>query len=180
MPKIIIADEYEHMRGKTILKAAYPELFEEILWVLQNTNIPMPSKTSREKTKSEALVFSGKDFNKPLSASFKTKDWKKRKIRFTKEHRYGIEVDFTKGLVGIEVQFGKYSFVHHDFNKFLYLFKNRENPIDVGVEIVPVKNLQKQFYTGPASFESVIASLKSLQRNDPPVPLWIIGIDLED
>ena len=51
------------------------------------------------------------------------------------------QTDFVKDRVAIEVQFGKYSFVAYDlFVKHLAFYMG--DKIDVGIEILPMKQLQ--------------------------------------
>jgi hypothetical protein len=124
------------------------------------------------------LIYSGKDFNKPLTEAFRSHGWARRRINFS--NRNYIDLDLCKDRIALEMQFGKYSFVPHNFAKFQYLFEvgDKNLEIDVGVEIVPSKPLAQQMYTGPANFESVVSLVRKLGRNRPPIPLWIIGIDV--
>ena len=180
MPRIIITDCYSHMFGGSVLADLYPDLRDEILDILRTTPIAPASKISREKTKIGRVVWSGNDFNDPLFAEFRRRGWENRRFYYPGQAQYYIDVDYCKGRVSVEVQFGKYSFVQHDFSKFRYLFELAEEDkrIDVGVEIVPSANLQRQMYTGPANFESVVASMQAHSRNDPPLPIWLLGIDV--
>jgi len=102
-------------------------------------------------------------------------------VHYPGQSRFYIDVDFAKAQLAVEVQFGKYAFVQHDFAKFRYLFETSEPSlrIDVGIEVIPSASLQKKMYSGPASFESVTTSLLAHARNDPAVPLWILAIDVK-
>lgn len=179
MPTLTIAKEYSHLFGKTVIGHLHPALHDEIIRVLTNTVIPPMTKPSKEKTKVGQLVYRGPDFNQPLTDALKAAGWAPRRLQYDPEQSYSITVDFAKGGVGLELQFGKYSFVQHDFYKFQYMFQARvQGNIDVGVEVVAVANLQRRMYTGPASFESVEAALRAHARNEPPVPIWLIGVDV--
>lgn len=169
------------MFGEAILDQLYPQLKSELLRILTGTPIAPASKQSREKTKQGRIVWSGKDFNKPLTAAFREAAWQKRKIHYSDQTKFFIDVDFAKAGVAIEVQFGKYSFVQHDFSKFRYMFEEQDptRRIDVGIEVVPSANLQRQMATGPANFDSVIAWLRAHARNDPAVPIWVIAIEVK-
>lgn len=181
MPSLQIVDSYSHMFGEAVLDQMHPSLKHEVVRVITSANIPAATKRSKEKTKRGRTVWSGKDFNGPLGAALRGLGWEKRKVYFPDQDRYFIEVDFAKSRVALEIQFGKYAFVQHDFSKFRYLFEEREEKrrIDVGVEIVPSASLQRRMYTGPASFESVVASLLAHARNDPAVPVWLLAIDVQ-
>lgn len=180
MPHLKITVTYSHMFGEQILDKLHPELKQEVIHVVEAAEIALASKKSREKTKLGKTVWSGKDFNDPLASELRKKGWTRRKEFFGNAGRYFIDVDFCKGGVALEIQFGKYAFVQHDFSKFRYLFERKgEDAIDVGIEVVPSAALQRKMYTGPANFESVVASLMAHSRNDPAVPIWLIGIDIE-
>lgn len=180
MPHVQIVDSYSHMFGEAVLDQVHAALKEEVIQTLTTTPIQRATKTSREKTKHGKIVWSGKDFNDPLGAEFRRGSWDKRKVYYPNQSRYFIDVDYCRGQVAVEIQFGKYAFVQHDFSKFRYLFEedNDEYRIDVGIEVVPSAALQRQMYTGPANFESVVASLLAHARNDPAVPVWLLAIDV--
>ncbi len=126
-------------------------------------------------------MWSGKDFNNPLKAALQSQSWDKRKVHYPGQKRFYIDVDFAKGQVAVEIQFGKYAFVQHDFAKFRYLFEIDDPTlrIDVGIEVVPSASLQRKMYSGVANFDSVTTSLLAHARNDPAVPLWILAIDVK-
>jgi hypothetical protein len=170
------------MFGEQVLVGLHPDIQAEILHILGSTPIPPSSKISHERTKGGQVVWSGKDFNGPLGQEFRRRGWQRRKFYYPGQTQYFIDVDFCKARVSVEAQFGKYAFVQHDFAKFRYLFEaaEQDTSIDVGVEVVPCAALQRRMYTGPANFESVVASMKAHGRNDPPVPIWVVAIDVVD
>lgn len=168
------------MFGEAVLDQLHSALKREVVDVLTTTPIGERTKPSAEKTKHGLLVWSGKDFNVPLGSAFRDRGWTKRKVFFPEQRRYFIDVDYCKDEVAVEIQFGKYAFVQHDFSKFRYLFEaTGDGRIDVGVEVVPSATLQRQMYTGPANFESVVASLRAHARNDPAVPVWLLAIEVD-
>ncbi|MEX0787080.1 MAG: BglII/BstYI family type II restriction endonuclease [Dehalococcoidia bacterium] len=177
----MITDTYSHMFGEAVLDSLHSSLKKEVEDIVTSTPIPQASKQSKEKTKAGRTVWSGKDFNRPLEASFRGQGWERRKIYFPEQTRYYIDVDFAKDGVAVEIQFGKYAFVQHDFSKFRYLFEegDEKRRINVGIEVVPSAALQKRMYTGPANFDSVVASLLAHARNDPAVPVWLLAIDVK-
>lgn len=85
------------------------------------------------------------------------------------------QTDFVKDRVHIEVQFGKYSFVAYDlFVKHVAFFVGRK--IDVGIEILPMKELQSMMSSGVAYYEGELYNLLRQGRSTPAVPLVLIGI----
>ena len=78
--------------------------------------------------------------------------------------------------MAIEVQFGKYPFVAFDlFVKHLAFFVG--DAIDVGIEILPMKNLQSQMSSGVGYYEGELYNVIRQGRGVPAVPLIIIGIE---
>jgi hypothetical protein len=63
------------------------------------------------------------------------------------------QTDFVKDRVAVEVQFGKYSSVAYDlFVKHLAFYVRDE--IDVGIEILAMKSMQKYMSSGPATMSA--------------------------
>lgn len=85
------------------------------------------------------------------------------------------QTDFVKDRVAVEVQFGKYAFVAYDlFVKHLAFFVG--DVIDVGVEILPMKELQQEMSSGVGSYEGELYNLIREGRGVPAVPLILIGV----
>lgn len=85
------------------------------------------------------------------------------------------QTDFVKERVAIEVQFGKYSFVAYDlFVKHLAFYVG--DHIDVGIEILPMKDLQSQMSSGVPYYEGEFYNVIRQGRGVPAVPLVILGI----
>ena len=62
------------------------------------------------------------------------------------------QTDFVKERVAVEVQFGKYAFVAHDlFVKHLSFYVS--DVIDVGIEILPMKELEQNMSSGVPYYE---------------------------
>ncbi len=175
MPALIIVNEFSHMGGLEFIQKKYPKLEEEIKNIVLTAPIGHKSKKSDEKTKIGEIVWSGKDFNKPLKDNFKKFGWSKKRLKL--EHG-NVEVDFFKERIAIEVQFGKYSFVDTDFMKFEIFHYN--DLIDAAVEILLSHRLMKGMYSGPADFDQVVARIKGRGKNNPTIPLWIIGVECKE
>ena len=85
------------------------------------------------------------------------------------------QTDFVKDRVAVEVQFGKYSFVAHDlFVKHLSFYVS--DMIDVGIEILPMKELERKMSSGVAYYERDLLNVLRQGRGVPAVPLWMIGV----
>jgi hypothetical protein len=161
------------------------------------------TKRSEEQRKIGRLLYSPIDLNVAFSAAFNKRDWKQRRtinwlcqdIELVKKinrlppeeqkrriEEAGLEAietynqtDFVKDRVAVEVQFGKYSFVAHDlFVKHMSFFVNDD--IDVGVEIVPMKEMEKEMSSGVAYFERDLFNMLRQGRGSPVVPIILIGV----
>src|ERR1700733_1944492 len=85
------------------------------------------------------------------------------------------QTDFVRERIAVEGQFGKYSFVAYDlFVKHMAFFVG--DVIDVGIEILPMKELQQQMSSGVAYYEGELYNLIREGRGVPAVPLVIIGV----
>ena len=84
--------------------------------------------------------------------------------------------EFVKDRVAVGTQFGRYAFVSYNlFIKHLALYA--DDQIDVGIEILPMRNLRSQIGSGVPSFEQALKSIIQHGRSIPPVPLIIVGIE---
>ncbi len=85
------------------------------------------------------------------------------------------QTDFVKERVAVEVQFGKYSFVAYDlFVKHMAFFIG--DMIDVGIEILPMKELQEEMSSGVGYYEGELYNLIREGRGVPAVPLVLVGV----
>ncbi len=85
------------------------------------------------------------------------------------------QTDFVKERVAVEVQFGKYSFVAYDlFVKHMAFYVG--DVIDVGIEILAMKELQGEMSSGVGYYEGELYNLIREGRGVPAVPLVLIGI----
>lgn len=86
------------------------------------------------------------------------------------------QTDFVKERVALEVQFGKYAFVAYDlFVKHLAFYVGDQ--IDVGIEIMPMKSLQREMSSGVPYYEGEFYNVIRQGRGVPAVPLVLIGIE---
>lgn len=85
------------------------------------------------------------------------------------------QTDFVKDKVAVEVQMGKYFSVTYDlFVKHLSFYSG--GITNIGVEIVPMKCMQKDMSSGPPWFEKEVHNVLRHGRGNPPVPLLILGV----
>ncbi|MCK4296223.1 MAG: BstYI [Candidatus Marinimicrobia bacterium] len=179
-----IVYEYSHLGGSEILKVRYPECEKDVYDIITKVSA-QKTKISKEKTMKGKELYSPKDMNKQFKSEFVSRGY--RELRDT----YSIQIpnsdisiqgvfkqiDFVKGKVLVEVQFGKYAFMFYDMAKFQYFFN--ENKADVGVEIVPCHSLHKQMSTGVSYGEQLVYDIERLKRHFPAVPVKVLLIDTD-
>lgn len=179
-----IVYEYSHLGGSEILKVRYPDCEHEIYEVIARV-AGRRTKVSKEKTMVGRELYSPTDMNNQFGAEFSTRGYAELRDTYTiaiPNHDVKIpgafkQVDFVKGKVLVEVQFGKYAFMFYDMAKFQYFFN--ENKADVGIEIVPCHALHSQMSTGVSYGEQLVYDIERLKRHFPAVPVKVILIDVD-
>ena len=199
-----IVERYSHLNGEEYLLVHRPELWAEVLAVIESVDAEAcRTKVSREKRLAGKLLYSPVDMNRAMARGFQARDWAERRQNFwvtadarilrgivgldAERQREEIEragqtpiasynqTDFFKERVAVEVQLGKYSFVAHDlFVKHMAFFVS--DVIDVGIEILPMKEMEAEMSSGVAYYERDLLNIIRQGRGIPAVPLVLIGI----
>jgi len=200
-----IAETYSHLNGLEFLLVHKPTLWQEIQSVIADVDTnKCRTKVSKEKTMKGKLLFSPIDMNSAFKCLLRKRSWDESRVNYwvtrseklirktltmsAEEQKREIEAagetpifsynqtDFVKDRVAVEVQFGKYSFVAYDlFVKHLAFYVG--DRIDVGVEILPMKSLQRQMSSGIAYYEGEFYNVVRQGRGVPAVPLVLIGLE---
>ena len=199
-----IAAQYSHLNGREFLLVHHKNLLQEIKEIIESVDAEScRTKMSKEKIKSGRLLYSPVDMNKAMAAGFETSGWGQRRQEFwvtadekivrgiatlpAARQKEAIEkagqepiysynqTDFVKDRVAVEVQFGKYAFVAHDlFVKHMAFFVS--DVIDVGVEILPMKEMEREMSSGVPYYERDLLNIIRQGRGIPAVPLLLIGV----
>ncbi len=85
-------------------------------------------------------------------------------------------MDFVKDQLGVEVQFGKCSFIVYNVCAKMTIFKKLKH-INAGIETVPMKRFADHMSTGVSYFEQFLWDLHQRGVADIDIPVLIIGID---
>ena len=188
---MVIAGRYSFNGGAEAVSEKYPDLLQEIEAVITGVDAqPCKIKISKEKTMAGQVLFSPVEFNKAFARAFYAFGWKKQRVvcEHSIEHyeesykpkavlRNGFrEMDFLKNGLGVEVQFGKYSFMVYNVAAKMTIFRNL-GYIDTGVEIVPVRRLAGEMSSGVSYFEQFVWDLGQRGVANIDVPVLILGID---
>jgi hypothetical protein len=199
-----IVEKYSHLNGLEFLLVHKPSLWKEIQDVIRRVDAgACRTKISKEVRTKGRMLFSPKAMNNEISGGFRRHKWGERRISYwvtsnarlirktlfmdAPQQKAEIEgaglkplasynqTDFVKERVAVEVQFGKYAFVAYDlFVKHLAFYVG--DVIDVGVEILPMKELQQQMSSGVGYYEGELYNLIREGRGVPAVPLILIGV----
>ena len=171
-----IAAKYSHLNGLEYMLVHHSDLWEEVQDAIELVDAEAcKTKISREKTKPGKVLYSPIEMNKRFEVYFERFGWTQRRNTFwvtdderlmrgiynqpAGEQRKAIEAagrkaimsynqtDYVKDRIAVEVQFGKYAFVAHDlFVKHLSFYV--ADIIDVGIEILPMKDLEQEMSSG--------------------------------
>lgn len=199
-----IVTHYSHLNGLEFLQVHKPKLWVEIQKVVAGIDAAAcRTKISKEKRTKDEVFYSPKDMNEKMKQAFQKCNWREERTSYwvtsdsklirktmhmpAEQQKTEIEAaglqpirsynqtDFVKDRIAVEVQFGKYSFVAYDlFVKHMAFFVG--DKIDVGVEILPMKELQENMSSGVAYYEGELYNLIREGRGVPAVPLILIGI----
>ena len=195
---------YSHLNGLEFLMVHKPTLWTEIQDVIKRADATTcQTKVSKELRTKGQLFYSPRAMNKAIRQGFAGHKWSERRISYwvtsdarlisktmymgAAQQKAEIEgaglkplssynqTDFVKERVAVEVQFGKYAFVAYDlFVKHLAFYVG--DIIDVGVEILPMKQLQRCMSSGVGYYEGELYNLVREGRGVPAVPLILIGV----
>ncbi|MDY6784208.1 MAG: BglII/BstYI family type II restriction endonuclease [Cyanobacteriota bacterium] len=190
---MIISGLYSFKNGKEVIERNFLSEFLEIKEIVALLDSQQcKTKISKEKTMSGRILYSPADLNKAFKALFKSKMWYAKRIKckyetsqyyINKEISFSIstnknqfrEIDFVKNRVGVEVQFGKYAFMVYDVCAKMPIFHNL-NLIDVGIEIVPLKEFADEMSTGVSYFEQIVWDLETRRVADIDIPVMVLGL----
>ena len=199
-----IVERYSHLNGEEFLLVHRPRLWREVLDVIESVDAEAcKDKVSKEQKLRGKMLYSPASMNKAIAAGLNMHGWQEqRQSLFVTSHTQVLkrvyhldadaqktamveaglapirsynQTDFVKDRVAVEVQFGKYAFVAHDlFVKHMAFFV--ADMIDVGVEVVPMKELEAQMSSGVAYYERDLLNIIRQGRGVPAVPLVLLGV----
>jgi len=201
-----IAQKYSHLNGEEYLIVHHNDLYKEITAVIKSINANLfLTKESKEKTMPGTMLYSPIALNKAFNEKFNKLGWSESRYKYyvttdqkilpelitlpyDKQKEFLIskgvkepiasfkQTDFVKDQIAVEVQFGKYAFVAFDlFVKHLLFYSG--GIINLGIEILPTKKMQSDMSSGVAYYEGEVYNILRHGRNNPPVPLLILGIE---
>jgi len=169
----------------------YPKQLDDIKTVISTVDANLyKDKISAEKTTPGKRLFRPRTLNSAFTQVFQQLQWQSQ-IRiqcdyptdfYTQDYSAPStakgafrEMDFLKDRVGVEIQFGKYAFAVYNVCAKMTIFRN-EGLIDVGVEVIPLKELADEMSSGVTYFEQIVWDLEHRGVADIDIPVMILGI----
>jgi len=187
-----IAEIYSFNDGEKFVKKHFKKEIVELKNAINSIDASLyKTKSSKEKKIPGKILYSPVGFNKAFKDYLLPLSWLNVKEKCEYSNKYYVDgykspfkkkvypfrdMDFVKNKLGVEVQFGKYSFMVYNVCAKMTIFKNLGH-INAGIEIVPVKELAEQMSTGVSYFEQFVWDLEQRGTADIDIPVMIIGIN---
>lgn len=199
---------YNHLNAEEFLIVKRSAQWQQILDAIESIDANQFLKISNDKTRRGEVLYNQVAINDEFKRILGSSGWNEMKTEYyvtgdistskdivrekdaevqkrTIEERGHTafstynQVDFVKDRIAIEVQFGKYFSVAYDLHvKHTFFFLRDE--IDVGIEIIPTHAMMRRMDTGVSWFENEVTNVIREGRNNPSVPIVIMGIEPED
>jgi len=183
-----ISGIYSYKGGEKFIKRTYPDLLTEIEKIIASIDAescrlksPKDKEIARARRAGIKRFFSPPHMNALFDWHFYRQEWDlKPRINTHDPTRLGYrEIDVVKEGLGVELQFGKYSFLTYDIIAKMVIFKNL-GVIDAGVEICVMASMLPHMSSGIGAFEQVIWDLQTRGVADIDIPVLVLGIESEE
>ena len=185
-----IAGVYSFNDGRKAIESRFAAELRDVEQVITAVDSEkLKTKTSREKTMPGRKLYSPRALNKAFKIEFEERGWRVHRVACEYPTQYYVEgyqqdssfsgafreMDFVKNRVGVEIQFGKYAFMVYNVCAKMTIF-HKLDVIDVGIEVVPVKEFADEMSTGVSYFEQFVWDLEQRGVSDIDIPVLIFGI----
>ena len=201
-----IAELYSHLNGHEHILCHRPHMWRELeacIGAVEGADRLTKPQAAQTTSRATMPAYSAPALARAFSAELQSRGWQSARISHwttsdPKAILRGVELpaaeqkaeieeaglapiqsynqtDFVKDRIAVEVQLGKYSFIAYDlFVKHMAFFVG--DMIDVGIEILAMKELQAQMSSGVGYYEGALYDLIRQGRGVPAVPLVLVGI----
>ncbi|MDF2437766.1 MAG: BcepIL02 gp42 [Bacteroidota bacterium] len=200
-----IAKIHSHLNGFEWIQYHQKSVWDEIVNTINSVDASKYiTKVSEEKTMKGRLLYSPTELNEKFKSELSKLKWKESRTSYWVTDDYKLisktmrlsradqkaeilaagktpipsynQTDFVKNRIAVEVQLGKYTFIAYDlFVKHLAFYVG--DTIDLGIEILPMKSMQRKMSSGPGYFEGALYDIARQGRGVPAVPLILVGIE---
>lgn len=188
-----VAGRYSFNDGAKVIDKNFRSQLREIEKAIKSVEAEdHRTKVSKERTMAGELLYSPKSLNKTFKACMALMGWSNCRLNceysaefYEKDYTHRVssegafrDMDFVKDELGVELQFGKYSFMVYNVAAKMTIFRKR-GLIRAGVEIVPVKRFASNMSSGVSYFEQFVWDLEERGKADIDTPVLILGIDAD-
>jgi hypothetical protein len=185
-----IVGKFSFNDPKRIIETQYTDELAEIEKAIRMVDAYQHhDKVSKEKTMRDRILYSPVRLNKAFHDIFYSMGWKNKRVKCDYPTQYYLDgynspplakgafrdMDYVKNGVGVEVQFGKYSFMVYNVSAKMTIFY-KLGIIKVGIEIVPVKELANEMSSGVSYFEQFLWDLEKRGTSNIDIPVLVLGI----
>lgn len=187
---MIIAGIYSFNGGKEALESKYGDELDQVNKIIAAVDSSQhKTKTSREKTMPDRQLYSLSVLNKAFKKGFEELDWRNHRVMcqypvqyYTAEYQPSPlpsgafrDMDFVRNRVGVDVGFKNRTSMICSVCAKMTIF-NKLDVIDVGIEIVPVKEFAAEMSSGVSYFEQFVWDLEQRGVCNIDIPVLILGV----
>ena len=185
-----IVATYSFNGGEETIQKHYAEELREITQIFSLFSI-QECKTERTKGKAKSTkpLYNSQKMNRVINGEFAKLGWRKQEISedYPTEYyvdgynppatskRMAMKIDFTKNHLGVDIALNKKGLPIYSGCAKMTIFHNMGH-IDVGIEIVPVKELAEDMSSGVSYFEQFVWDLEKRGVSDIDIPVLILGV----
>lgn len=187
-----IAGKYSFNKGQEAMEETYAEELSEIYRVIETIDAQThKNKVSKEQSTQGQLFYNPTELNKEFTRLLTALGWHSQvslPCEYSREYyvagyappseigkQASRDIDYVKNRVGLEVQFGKYAYMVYNVCAKMTIF-HAHDIIDVGVEIVAVREMTKEMSSGVSYFEQFTWDLDQRGVADIDIPVLVIGV----
>lgn len=169
-----VTDAYSYRHAEAILDKEYPAERNEIVTVVSAVEWQRkePATKRRRGNRTIILTVDQGRTNQRFAEEFRVRGWEAYP-RIISHSESDLQADFRKGKIQVEVQFGNMARWYTDVFKFLLSYA--ADAIEVGVLIVPVRDVARQMDENVVNFERIVRELPHAKMAIT-IPIWVIGL----
>lgn len=162
--------------SEVLASKAFRQLRKDVVdafTAIQNIPTPKKPKTRTRGGKTRTFTTNAVALNQAIDALFKERKWDFHPS-VTNDKATGLQADFKKGRVQVEVQFGNMARWYTDVFKFQVSYSL--DLIDVGILVVPLQKFANTIDENVAYYERVIRELPYAKMSIT-LPILVVGIE---
>ena len=168
---MLVVSRYSFKNGLESLETERPSELSDVLKAIELADL----RKCTEPGKPGKPLYSPKAMSREILNSLYSTGWSRPKVPLGGRENL-IEGDALMNGVGLEVQFGRYSFLGWDSLRKMSLL-GEHGICKLGIEIVPMASLRQRMSKGVGSFEQVTERLEKAGNLGLKIPVLVLGID---